>query len=317
MKDDVVEYLKNLKGKTLVLTHHNADIDAGASAISLKLGLEKIGKDVSIGVAESVSRAARGFCGKYEFLIDPDCANFQNVVLVDTSVLEQLNSVKNLRADCVIDHHPKGKLVGEIFWVDEEKKSAAQMVFEVLKDLEVKLDHELAKIIACGIVGDTAHLRLAEKEEFSVLVELLHSGVTYSEILKSLESKIEVSERIACLKACTRAEVYRHGEIIVVISKVISFEAAACRALLRSGADVAVVIANKKDQIRISSRGNYRLKGKLDLSKIFSGVGKIIGGSGGGHDLAGSANGKDKKEKEVRDFLVSELSKRFGKLERI
>jgi bifunctional oligoribonuclease and PAP phosphatase NrnA len=317
MINQVVEYLKGLEGKTLVLTHHNADIDAGASAISLKLGLEKLGKEVDIGVAESVSRAARGFCGKYKFIVDPDCSKFDNVILVDTSVPEQLSSVGNLRADCVIDHHPKGKLVGELAWVDETKKSAAQMVYEVLKKLEVDVDHELAKIIACGIVGDTAHLRLAEKEEFSILVELLHTGVTYSEILKSLESKIEVSERVACLKACTRADVYRNGEVIVVISKVVSFEAAACRALLRSGADVAVVIANKKDQMRVSSRGNYRLKGKIDLSEIFAGVGKIIGGSGGGHDLAGSANGKDRKEKEVRDFLIVELSKRFGKLERI
>jgi len=315
--ENVVEYLKNLQGKTLVLTHHNADIDAAASAVALTIGLKKLGKLAEAGVGESVSRAARGFCKNYELIVDPDCSNYDNVILVDTSVPEQLSSVKNLKVGCVIDHHPRGKLVGDVAWIDAEKKSSAQMVYFVLKDLGVEIDPELAKVLACGIVGDTAHLRLAEEEEFSVLLELLKTGVKYSEVLKLLECQIDLSERVACLKACARAKVYRSGDILVVISKVISHEAAACRALLRSGADVSVVMAKKSDQIRVSSRAKYSLKGKIDLSEIFKGVGEIIKGSGGGHDLAGSANGKNKDSKAVRKFLLEKLSEKFGMLERI
>jgi len=315
--EKVVEYLRNLQGRTLVLTHHNADIDAAASATALTLGLRKLGKQVEAGVAESVSRAARTLCGKYKLLIDPDCSNFDNIVLVDTSVPEQLASVANLRVDCVIDHHPRGKLVGEIAWIDEDKKSSAQMVFSVLKALNVEIDQELAKVLACGVVGDTAHLRLAEKHEFGVMVELLHTGIKYSDVLALLECHADLSERVACLKACARSKVYRSGEVLVVFSRVISHEAAACRALVRSGADIAIVMAKKKDQMRVSSRANYRMKGKIDLSVIFKGVGKIIKGSGGGHDLAGSANGSNKDDKAVRKFLLDEFSKKIGNFERI
>ena len=36
---EVATYLKNLKGRTLLLTHHNADLDAVTSVIVLKEGL--------------------------------------------------------------------------------------------------------------------------------------------------------------------------------------------------------------------------------------------------------------------------------------
>lgn len=315
---DVIKRIKEVEGRFLILTHHNADIDATASAVALELGLKKIGKDVKAAVAESVSRAARGLCGKHELLVDPDCSEFDVVVLVDTSVPEQLLSVKNLRADIIIDHHPAGKLAqGAVCWIDESQKSSAQMVYKILKCIGIEIDREIAKIIASGIVGDTAHLRLAEREEFLILAELLKTGIKYSEVLSLLECEPDISERIACLKACVRAQVYRSGDVIIAISDVASHEAASCRTLLRAGADISVVVAKKKDQIRISSRAKQKLKGKINLSKIFKRMGDSYGGSGGGHDMAGSANILKGNEKEVKDAILKELRSVFGSLTRL
>jgi nanoRNase/pAp phosphatase (c-di-AMP/oligoRNAs hydrolase) len=315
----LIHYLRNLEGKTLVLTHHNADIDAAASAIALVQGLKQIGKQAELGVAESVSRAARKLSEGHKFLIDPDCANFDNVILVDTSVPEQLNSVKNLKVSAIIDHHPEGKLTDgvENKIIDETKKSCAQMVYRILVDLNITIDKDLAKIIACGIVGDTAHLRLAEQEEFKILVELFDTGLKYSEVLETLQSKIDLSERVACLKAATRANLYRSGEVIVAVSNVVSHEAASCRALLRSGADISVVIASKKDTVRVSSRGKREIKEKIDLSEVFGKLGEFLEGSGGGHDLAGSANGKKRDRREIEKFLIKQFSEKFPRLERL
>ena len=43
----------------------------------------------------------------------------------------------------------------------------------------------------------------------------------------------------------------------------------------------------------------------------------MVQGSGGGHDLAGSANGKNGKIKEVFDFIIKEISKKAGNVKKL
>ncbi len=318
----VLKALKELKGKkALILTHHNADFDAISSSIALYECLRKIGSDASIGVAESISKPARRIAEGYEIIINPDCSEFDKIVLVETSVPEQLSGVKNLRADIVIDHHPKGKLTeGAVCLIDESSKSAAQLTFKILKELEFPVGKKLAKIIATGIVADTAHLRLADVETLEVLLELLKKGVGFSDVLSDMEMPQEFSEKVAVLKSAKRVEVYAFEDLIVAFSAVSSHEAAAARALMKIGSDIAVVFAKRDSELRISSRGRKSiLERGIDLSDIFKEVGKFIEGNGGGHDLAGSANGKPKDLSQVRNLilkLVSEKTKKsYKKLE--
>lgn len=310
----IIERLKELKGKkVLILTHHNADVDAVASAVALSEGLAQKGAKADIGVAESVSKPAQQIAAKYSVIIDPDCAQYDYIILVETSVPEQLASVKNLRADMVIDHHPAGRLAGEDCYIDEKAKATALMIYKILKELGCKIDKELAKIIAAGIVADTAHLRLADKEVFSIMAELLETGFEFSDALKFIEVQQDLSERVAALKVGMRSELYKFGDILVALSNVVSHEAAAARALLKLGADIAIVIAEKENELRISSRGRESILEKgIDLSEIFKEVGKFIEGSGGGHPLAGSANGKRKPVQHVKKFILDLLTKKLG-----
>lgn len=314
---DIVNEIKNLKGSILILTHHNADIDAMSSAIGLHLGLKQLKLESRIGVAESIGRPAKNISEGFDVLINPDCGVYDTVILVETSVPEQLKGVKNLRADMIIDHHPAGKLTekAKAFWIEPLSKSTSQMIFKILKELGCKIDKKIAEILGAGIVADTAHLRLADLEVFEILVELLETGVKFEEILNLITTRPDISENIACLKAAKRIKIYRIDDILVVFSMLGSHEAAAARGFVRLGADIAVVAAIKEDEIRISSRGKEKiLNYGLDLSEIFKEVGAMIDGSGGGHDLAGSANGKNKKAIDnVFEFIIKEVSKKAGK----
>ncbi len=315
--NEVASALKALKGKTLILTHHNADIDAVSSSVALRAGLAQIGIKADIGVAESVGKPAQRLAEGESFIVDPDCKTYDNVVLVETSVPEQLASVKSLRADIIIDHHPQGKLVekAKAFYIDENAKSNAQIIYKVLKQLNVKADNKIATAIACGITADSAHLRLAGVEEFEILLELLKTGIVFQDVLNLIETPSDASEHTACLRAAMRMEVWKIGDALVAISRVVSHEAAACRGLIRLGADVAIVVAEREKEVRISSRGKNWIKDKgIDLSVIFKGVGEIIGGSGGGHDLAGSANGPDRKAiNKAIMHVVHALEEKIGK----
>ena len=312
----VADSLKNLKGKTLILTHHNADIDAAASAIGLQLGLAQIGIQVSVGVCESFGRPTKKICEGREILIDPDCADFENIILVETSVPEQLQSVKNLRADIIIDHHPPAKLTekAKAVFIDESAKSCSQLVYKFLAALDCKINPELAKILACGLIADSQHLRIAELPEFKILVELLEAGITYEEAQKMIQTDIDKSELIATLRAASRMRIYKIADLVLVFTRVGSFEAQACRGLIRMGADIAIVVDEKKEEVRISSRAKPWIeKFGIDLSEIFKKVGALIGGTGGGHPTAGSANGFNKKGMaDAEDFILKSIAKKVG-----
>jgi nanoRNase/pAp phosphatase (c-di-AMP/oligoRNAs hydrolase) len=314
--EDVCSALLKLKGKILILSHHNADVDAVCSVIALHLILKKMGIDSKLGVSESISKTARKISHSYDFLIDPDCKEFDSVILVDSSVPEQLASVPNLHIEIVIDHHVPGELIkNSVSFIDENSKSSSQLIYKIAKKLGVEIDRSLAKILLAGIIYDSAHLRLADLETLEIVVDLLKKGVSMEEVVSEIKREVDVSEAMACLKAAKRLSVYKLGDLIIVFSHVVSHEAAACRALIRLGASISVVIAKKKQELRISSRGRHEiLKKNIDLSEVFKRVGKAIGGSGGGHALAGSANGKNKKTLSfIINFIIREIERQVGK----
>ena len=306
----IVEKLKQLKGKTLILTHHNADIDAIGSSLALSLSIKS-----DVGVSESFSRATKNLAKGFDIKINPDCNKYDNIILLDTSVLEQLKGVKNIRADIVIDHHPKGSLTEEaVSWVDEKKKSASQMVLWILKEMKIKLTKKQANLLLAGIIADTAHLRMADLETFKDIVFLLENSADFQKTLENISVPPDESEKIACVKAAKRIENYKSGNLLISFSESSSHEAAIARSLLRLGADISVVFTKKKDELRISSRGkNHILNYGINLSEIFKDVGNLIEGNGGGHDLAGSANGKNKDTEGPKKLILKYISEKTEK----
>ncbi len=293
----IAKELKNYSGNVLVLTHHNADIDAIASSIGMFHCLKELGLKVDIGVSESVSRTAKRISKDYDVKTNPDCRKYDKIILVETSVPEQLKGVKNLKVDMIIDHHLPGKLADvEVKWIDPSFKSTTQMIYLILRELDVPVDKNLARLLAAGIIADTKYLRIADVSSLETIIELMKKGITIEDSMGMIAMKPDISEVVACLRAAKRLEMYRVGDLILVFSKVASHEAAAARSLVRIGSDIAVVAAIKEKELRISSRGNSKILGyNIDLSEIFKEVGEAIDGSGGGHDLAGSANGKNIK----------------------
>ncbi len=317
--EGVIKKLKALEGKKiLLLMHHNADIDALASAWVLKNFLSKK-NIVTIATCESVAKQTKKIIEliKEEIVKDPDCSNYDFVTVLDTSSTEQIKAAKNLKIDMVIDHHEKGDLHAKLELVEKQAKATACIIYKILKKLGYKLSDIEKKVLLCGIVSDTAHLRFADKATMKIVYELM-GDFSFGEILNLITVEEDVSDRIATLKAAKRMELYKFAELIVAFSKLGSHEAIAARNLVKLGVDIAIVMTKKDNELRISSRGREKILSKgVNLAELFEKVGEFIQGSGGGHDLAGSANGKVKPYNAVKRFILRELSKKLGKWKRI
>lgn len=317
---ELADSLKGFKGKEVILlSHKNADPDSFCSALVLYKLLKKIGIQTRLAAVESVSALSKNILEEDVNLEINPSLDSEALILLDVSSRGPLgNFYKEIRESdiykIIIDHHPKsGKPVkADKNLILEDASSTVELVYGLLKELDIELDRKTAFELLYGMVAETAHLRYAKLNNFKMLSELMEQfNIELPEILNTLNTPLDISERIARIKALKRVNYKRIGDFIVAQSTIGSFEASSARALIRAGADVALVTSKKKNETRVSMRASstFYKKTNIDLGKeVIQGIAKIIGGSGSGHPTAAGANGPETgKENEMLKYLVKEV----------
>lgn len=304
---DIVQALEALNARLVVLLcHHNADPDAVCSAYAFA-GLLKQSKPelvVEIGAAQGISRLSKHILRHLpiEIKMQPNIEKAQAIVLLDTNTIQQLDSlgdrVKASEASIiVIDHHaahPETQKIAKICVTSEETSSTCEIIYNLYKEAGLKPNENEAKAIFLGIAFDTRHFILASSSTLKNIAELIDAGVNAQETLSLLSLPMDFSERVARLKACRRAKLFKIGAWMVALSHVSAYQASAARAIVDLGAHVAVVAGQKNESLEISLRSTreFNIKTGLHLGKnIAKPLGESLGGMGGGHATAAGVNG--------------------------
>lgn len=291
--------------KNLFLCHAGADVDSLASAESFFLSLKK-NRSSMVGVPEHVNLSAKAMAENLGlgFELNPSLEEFENVVLFDLNSPEMLGGfAEKLRAFSgkifIIDHHAKtGSWLSKksSALVDPDAVSCTQVVYGYLKKSRAKISPLSARLLACGIIADSARFAVSSKEAFLDMAQLLEkSGVSYPGLFSFFEVKKDVSERIAALKAARRARVFKSFDKIISVTQVNSFEATAAMSLVFLGAHVGFAGGEKEGKILISGRAlnNFSSRTGFDLVKhVFEPLSQKFSGSGGGHAAAAAFNGQ-------------------------
>jgi nanoRNase/pAp phosphatase (c-di-AMP/oligoRNAs hydrolase) len=307
------------KNRVSILCHRNADPDALCSAFALKKLLELIIKDLHIeiitpeGASSLTNRVITHFNIKVadrESIQDPDL-----IIVLDTGSLIQLSTsmdfVKKVRAKKIfIDHHLKSKQIEEIadlYIIEPESSSTCEIVYQLYKNQNLQPDHETALALIVGIMFDTRHFYLGDGKTFQITSKLLDVGVSIPEAKEILTKEMDISERIARLKACQRLSLYRIDDKLIVTSKVNSFQSSVSRGLISIGSDASVVAGETVDGFKASMRASqkfYNVTG-IHLSEMAKELGALFHGSGSGHTTAAGLNA----EGDIGDFLKLTVDK--------
>jgi len=269
----------------LYLCHRNADPDAIGSAFALQQAFGG-----AVGAVDDLSRTGEGLANAIgaDIEINPRAEDYDLVVVVDTSVRLQLGDFHPLRY-AVIDHHlDKGLLEGAEFYIQRPSKSTAEIVWMILKQSGRKASRKMALGLLVGLISDTGRFRRASPEAFQTTAELLEAGgFDYEDALQTLSVPEDISQRIAVLKAATRAKVDRQGDWLIATTEINSFEGSAAMALVDLGADVAFAAGKHIDICRVSARAGRKAARKgLNLAEILREIAGAHGGEGGGHRAA-------------------------------
>jgi nanoRNase/pAp phosphatase (c-di-AMP/oligoRNAs hydrolase) len=277
--------------------------------------------EVEIGAAYGISRLSKHLLQYVPIDVrdQPRIEKADAIVLLDTNTIQQLDNlaekVKTAKSPIiVIDHHathPETEQLATLCVTNEDASSTCEIVYNFYKQANIKPNETEAKALFLGIAFDTRHFILANSSTLKNIAELIDSGLNVQETLPLLSLPMDLSERVARLKASRRVKLFKMNEWIIALSHVSAYQASAARALIDLGADVAAVAGQKNEKLEVSLRGTreFHKQTGIHLGKdIAKPLGEYIHGMGGGHATAAGANGAEDIEVALKRclFLLKE-----------
>lgn len=291
----------------VLLCHHNADPSAICSAYALASLLKQLRPqmEVEVGAAQGISRLSRHILEHLpvEVNTQPSVEKANVIVLLDTNTVQQLDGlaekVKSSKAPIiVVDHHishPETQQLANVSITDEKASSTCEIVYDFYRQKGIAPDENEARALFLGIAFDTRHFVLANSTTLKNVAGLIDAGVNAQEALSQLSLPMDLSERVARLKASRRTRLFKVGDWIIALSHVSAYQASAARAMIELGAHVAAVAGEKDGSMEISLRSSleFNQKSGVHLGKdVAKQLGEYLHGMGGGHATAAGVNGQ-------------------------
>lgn len=168
----------------LISTHVNPEGDAIGSALALSLALQGLGKEVEV-LNQDPTPEVLAFLPGAEGIIHraPENQRFDVAFALDCGDEERLGEefakVKEIGKVISIDHHVSNHYFGDLNFVDPSASSAAEILYDLLRLIPVKITPALAENIYVGILTDTGsfHYSNTSPKTFTVARACLLAGV--------------------------------------------------------------------------------------------------------------------------------------------
>ncbi len=227
----------------------------------------------------------------------PGCTEHPELVLVvDTANPAQLGSLQDMLSNqlILIDHHTPGLLAEKATCrIVEPAASTTEIVASLLEEAGCSLDCGQATLGLAGIIYDTKRFLLATPRTFRATYWLASQGGNYHRALSLLSNQgpAPMPERMARLKAVSRLRLGRAcKDILVAVTHIGSYESSVARSLVELGADVAVVLTERRDGYRASIRTSRLAEEHgVRADAVARYMAEKYGGQGGGHPGAAMA----------------------------
>lgn len=192
-----MESLINLikESSMIGITYHTSpDGDALGSALALYKALNKLNKKVYI-ISKDVIPYAFSYL-KASDIVSGECVkvldNTDCLIALDCGNTERLSGELDLdnRTYKVIniDHHLSNDNYGDINYVDTSAAATAEIVYELIKNMNVEIDSDMAKCIYTALVTDTGSFRHSgtSNRTHKIAGEIIDTGIDFSSIHREI-----------------------------------------------------------------------------------------------------------------------------------
>lgn len=211
----MISHLKNAK-TVLLASHIHPDGDAIGSLVALGLALSQMGKKVTMFNECPVPKVYRFIEGVGDITMEvDDFKNFDTAIILDCADLirigDRAKDVSQIPVVMNIDHHATNTGFGHFQKIKTTACATAEIVYSILKSLDIQISTDMAEAIYVGVLTDTGSFRFSNttKEAFDISKEMVRLGAdpykvadhiygTYSlgsiKLLHKILGSIEVSQ---------------------------------------------------------------------------------------------------------------------------
>jgi phosphoesterase RecJ-like protein len=303
----------------LLVSHVFPDGDALGSQLALAEILESSGKEPYCYCQEPVSAIYEFLPGSEKIKNElPGIKQFDAAVAVDCGdrfrLGQAMDTLLQIHPFIVIDHHAGHREFGDIGWVEADRSSTAEMIFDLALALNADVTYNAAYCLYTAIVSDSGSFKYDSTSAytFQVASHLLNRGVVPSEVAGKLFDNYSANRLRLLEKVLGSLELYANGQIAIISATSEMFEASGAKRedteefinlprALRSVKVAAFLRDTPEGFIKVS----LRAKGECDVSQVALKYG------GGGHRNAAGYSVKDKTMAETRDELLLEIKRRL------
>lgn len=299
----------------IVASHLRPDGDAYGSALALALALQRAGKEVVVWNPDGMSERFSWLPGAAA-MMGPELPEgpWDARIVVDTASPERVGGL-SLAPDqsspiVNVDHHGSNPRFGDLVWVDGTRASCGEMILDLIREIGLPLDREVASCLFVAISTDTGSFRYSNTRPTTLraAAELLETGVDLAE-LSRMTWENEPSRRLAFVREVLQTVRFEEeGKVGLLWIKPEAYTRSGALPedteglidLVRGvrGVRVALVFEEvpKEGGVRVSFRSKDP---RVDVAKIALQLG------GGGHAAAAGARVSGKSAEVERAVLAA------------
>jgi phosphoesterase RecJ-like protein len=287
----------------LLATHEHPDGDALGSLVAMHGILSELGKDSIM------------FMPADELPLPYEYRFFQLEGMVGV-LPEDLVRRTVIFLDCGnIDHHHDNTLFGTVNYVVPDASCTAEIVWDLLRALDVSPSTEVAEALYVGLVTDTGRFMYENTgpRAHVMAAELIEAGVDVHAIYRCLYEEIPFAKLALFARALGRAERYDDGRLTVTRLTIEDYAAAAAEEsysegvidLLRAvhGTRVAVLV---RDMLAEGKRGARKVSLRASDDEVDVSVIARLKGGGGHRRAAGFST--ELTDEELIEFLREQVA---------
>ena len=145
----------------VILTHRRPDGDAMGSAVALCLGLRQLGKTAHVLENREVSTVVAQILGDTVKLQAQDGDTIVSVDMASPGMFTKEAEPLLPRCALRIDHHGTGVPYTDAELVDAAAASCGDIIYDVLLEMGVELDQDIARALYVAVSTDTGCFRFA------------------------------------------------------------------------------------------------------------------------------------------------------------
>ena len=281
-----------------ICSHVNPDGDTVGSALSMRLILKGMGKQVSVFCQDKIPDSLMFLPGADEIRRpEENTLDYDLFLAVDVSDPARLGTCAGLMGRCrqsaQIDHHGTNRMFTELNSVDGNASATCTMIREQMAVMGIALTRDIAECLYAGISTDTGNFSFdcTDPEAFRAMGDLMEAGLPLADINMVLFREKSKAQLRLLGRAIEKMEFEADGQIAVMTLTLKDFEE--CGALSEH-ADTVVnygletvgtrmaVLARETEDGRI--KFSLRARAPLTVDDVAAGLG------GGGHARAAGIN---------------------------